>query len=167
MPEIMLSDGLPCQVRQAGLVELDEIGAGDLPDYLFYYEMVMAGGQKVFMPYDLDTLKRIPAEPTNDNPQPNTREWYELVEWQTYQAALSHREQWIAKWENHKRAIAGHILETCIDSADRQRIITADDLRAVLAAAIVPQITMEVIEATLASVFQGEMERHAVTLSLF
>lgn len=152
---ITLSDNEPCRVRVLGLYELDNKGRAILGPYC--YSILMATGQIKEDEYRLDLLDEIPKKP--DKPEneiePNSYEWYQLREWETYQAALAHESKRYESYEDHNSDIAHYILDNCLEPEDRNRVITPDDWRKVQAAAIVPQLTEEVIADTLRNTFPG------------
>lgn len=152
---VTLADGQPCKVRQLGLFELDGKGRDILGPY--QYTLLMATGQLVTDEYDLRALDEIPQPP--DKPaseiEPNTDEWEQLKEWETYQAALAHEKPRIESYEGYVNDIAGYILANCLDSADRNRVQTADDWDAVYSAALVEQLTERGISDTLRDTFPG------------
>lgn len=156
MPDIIISDGQPLTVRQLGLYELDGVG-GETPAPVFYYEMEMATGERVKMPYDIRRIETPPAQPDDPAPAKGSAEWFALVNWQTYEAAKAHYLNYLNALEEKLDAIARYILESCVNRADWPRIKTADDIRKIYAAAVVPHVAMEDIERVCAQSFQGAL----------
>lgn len=152
---ITLSDNLPCQVRQLGLFELDNVTTEIIGPYK--YSLLMATGQILEDEYDLrafDTPPRPPdVEPSKI--EPHSYEWYAQQEFETYQAAILHEQTRLDSYEARLRDISRYILEHCLSSDDRQRIITPDDYNAIYQAALTPLLTEEVLAEILSSTFQG------------
>ena len=150
MTQVTLSDGLPVEVRQLGLFELDNKGREILGPYV--YTMLSATGQFIEDEYV------IPTEP-DDIPQPpekpNTPEGQEqLRAWETYQAAIAHEKKRIESYEGWVSDIAHYILENCVQPEDRNRII-ADDWKRIRLAAVVPELTESGVADTLKATFPG------------
>ncbi len=155
MPIVTLSDGESCKVRRLGLFELDGIGSEVLGVYR--YSLLLASGQIVEDTYDIRALTYTPTMP--DKPaneiEPNSPEWFQLQEFDTYTAALAHEKLRIESYEEYVGDIATYILNNCLSPDDRNRIIEASDWDAVYTVAIVPHLTEEGIAATLRDTFQG------------
>lgn len=152
---VILSDNQPCPVRQLGLFELDGVGR-DVPGP-YRYSVLMATGQVLEAEYDLRTLTEIPKPP--DKPaneiEPGSWEYIQLQEYETYVAALVHERDRVTAYEGWAGDIAGYILEHCLSEEDRRRVVEPADWRKVQEAALVPQLTQEVIERTLRDTFPG------------
>ncbi len=87
--------------------------------------------------------------------EPNSPEWFQLQEFDTYTAALAHEKLRIESYEGYVSDIATYILNNCLSSDDRNRIIEASDWDMVYTAAIVPHLTEEGLSATLRDTFPG------------
>lgn len=152
---VILSDGLPCKVRQLGLFELDNVGREVLGVYK--YTLLLATGQIVEDEYDIRALTYTPTAP--DIPieeiNPNSPEHYQLKEFETYQCALAWEKQRIESYQGYCLDVTQYILEHCLNPEDRQRVITPEDWETVYQASLVPELTMEVLSQVLANVFQG------------
>lgn len=148
--QVILSDGLPCEVRRLGLFELDSKGREILGPYV--YTMLSATGQFIEDEYVLPTHPDdIPKPPGN----PNTPEGQEqLRAYETYLAALAHEKKRIESYEGWVSDIAHYILDNCLSLEDRNRI-QEDDWPLVRMAAVVPELTEEGIAQTLRDTFQG------------
>lgn len=152
---VVLSDGEPCRVRQLGLFEIDGVGRQIVGPYR--YSLLLATGAIVEDEYDLRALDEIP-EPPDIPPneiEAGSVEWYQLQEFSTYQAAMSHEKVRIESYQGYCQDITQYILERCLDPEDRQRVLTSDDWLVVYQAALCPELTMEVLSQVLADVFQG------------
>lgn len=150
---VILSDNQPCKVRVLGLYELDGKGREVLGPYR--YSILLATGQVYEAEYDLGLLTKTPVPPETPAKElsPDSWEWNQLKEYETYIAALAHEKLRLESYEGYLSDIAHYILDNCLDETDR--IVTPDDWRKVQAAAIVPALTEEVIADTLRDVFQG------------
>ncbi len=152
---ILLSDGLPCRVRQLGLFELNGKGRAILGPYC--YSMLLATGQVVEDEYELRALEETPKPP--DLPaaeiKPGSMEWYALNEYETYLAAMAHEKRRVESYHGYVDDVVAYILANCLKAEDCSRIVTPEDWDAVYQAALVPELTIEVISATLRDVFQS------------
>lgn len=154
---VVLSDGLPCKVRQLSLFELDGRGRELLGP--FRYSILTATGQIIEDEYNLRDLTETPTAPdipANEILQ-GTPEWYQLQEFDTYTAALAHEKLRIEAYEGYVSDIVHYILATCLSPDDQPRVIEVEDWDAVYFAALVPQLTEEGLAECLRLVFQGEL----------
>lgn len=158
MPVVILSDGLPCRVRQLALFELDSAGRQVLGAYR--YTLLLATGQIVEDEYDLRALTYTPTPP--DKPAneivPNSPEWYQLQEFETYRAALAHERLRTESYEGYVEDIAHYILENCLATEDRVRLVMPEDWQKVYHTALVPQLTEEGLAQCLRDTFQGYIQ---------
>lgn len=158
MPVVTLNDGLSCKVRQLGLFELDGKGREVLGVYR--YSLLLATGQIVDDEYDLRALDYTPTPP--DKPAneiaPNSPEWFQLQDYETYRAALAHEKLRIESYEGYVEDIANYILENCVAPEDRNRLIEKEDWQKVYHAALVPQLTEEGLAQCLRDTFQGYIQ---------
>lgn len=156
---IILSDNLPCKVRQLGLFELDGKGREVLG--IYRYSLLLATGQIVEDEYDIRALDYTPTPP--DKPAneiaPQSSEWYQLQDFETYRAALAHEKLRIESYEGYLNDIAQYILDNCLSEEDRRRIIEVDDWNKITQAALVPYLTEEGLRECLAQTFQGHLWR--------
>ncbi len=152
---VILSDGESCKVKQLGLFQLDGVGREILGPYR--YSLLLATGQIVEDTYDIRALTYTPTAP--DMPaseiQPNSPEWYQLQEFDTYTVALAHEKLRIESYEGYVDDVATYILNNCLSADDRNRIIEASDWDAVYMTAVVPHLTEEGIAQTLRDTFQS------------
>lgn len=152
---VILSDGQPCKVRQLGLYELNGKGREVLGPYK--YSLLLATGQIVEDDYDLRALDYTPHPP--DKPvtevQNGSLDWYDLQEYETYLAAQAHEKVRIESYHGYVDDIVSYILTRCLSADDANRITTPDDWDKVYQAALVPELTWEVITVMLRDTFQG------------
>lgn len=152
---IILSDNLPCKVRQLALFELDNKGREVLG--IYRYSLLLATGQIVEDEYDLralDYTPTLPDKPINEI-IPNSPEWYQLQEFETYRAALAHEKLRIESYEGYVEDIKDYILENCISKEDKNRLAEKEDWQKVYLAALVPQLTEEGLAQCLRDTFQS------------
>lgn len=155
MPTVTLSDGQPCKVRRLGLFELDGCGREILGPYR--YTMLSAMGVFLEDEYVIPTDRAdIPTDPGKPISELTLEEQDQLRAYETYVAALSHEKFRIASYEDRINDIAGYILNTCLDPADKNRVITQEDWEKIHIAAVIPELTMEGVAACLRDTFYGE-----------
>lgn len=152
---VTLSDGLPCRVRQLGLFELNGKGREVLGVYR--YSLLLATGQITEDEYDIRALDEIPQAPSKpaEEIKAGSAEWYELNEYETYLAAISHEKRRIESYHGYVEDITAYILANCISPEDSSRVVTIEDWEAVYQAALVPELTMEGLRQCLANTFQS------------
>lgn len=155
MLSITLSDGLPIEVRQLGLFELDNQGREIIPPYR--YTMLSATGQFIEDEYVFpQTREDIPKKPDKaETPE----ELDQLRDYETYLAALAHEKLRMESYEGYAGDIAAYILANCI--IEPNRIVTIEDWQAIYKAALVPQLTEEGLADCLANTFQGYIQGYA------
>lgn len=150
---VTLSDQKPCKVRVLGLFELSDVASEPLGPYR--YSLLLATGEIVEDEYIFP--KTPPAEPGKpfDKCEPNSTEYFGWMEYNAYQAAMAHERERTRDYERYLREINRYVLEKCLEEQDQGRITTDTDWQKVQAAAIVPQLTEEVLADTLRETFQG------------
>jgi hypothetical protein len=155
---IILSDGQPCIIRQLGLFETDGVGRELLGMYT--YSILLATGRVVEVEYNLRALDftPTPANVPKSELKPNTPEWEQQDEYDTYFAALAHEQKRIESYEGYINDIAAYILANCVEPQDRTRIVTPDDWQAIQAAALVPQLDAEGLARCLRQTFQSVIQ---------
>lgn len=158
LKSVVLSDGEPCRVRQLGLFELDGKGREILGPYK--YSMLLITGVVVEDTYDLRSLDEEPEPPSMppDKIEAGSVEWYQLQEFTTYQAAISHEKTRAESYQDYCLDIAQYILQYCLNPEDRHRVVTEDDWQAVYQAVLCPELTMEGVTACLRDVFYGYLQ---------
>jgi len=161
--EVTLSDGQPCRVRCLGLFELDAVGP-DIPGP-YRYQILTYTGQVFEAEYPLPDTP--PDKPDDEQPEPNSVEWRQLQDYETYLCALAHEEARTRAVEDWLNNCATYILERCLDEADRARLVDPDDYQAVYAAAAVPRLKLEDIGAALRATFRAEFGGREVLDALF
>jgi hypothetical protein len=148
-------------VRALGLFELDAVGPVIPGPYR--YSILTFTGQVYEAEYPLPDEP--PEKPDDPEPEQGSIDWRNLQDYETYQCAVAHEEtraQAVEDWLNN---CAAYILEHCID--DPARLVEPEDYEAVYAAATVPKIRFEDIEAVLAQTFRAEFGGRGVLEALF
>lgn len=141
--EVILSDGKPCRVRRLGIFELDGVGPALVGP--FRYKFNLANGQEVEEEYDISNITRPPQHPgvPENEIEERSPQWWALLEWQTYKAAVEHERKRVASVNEYVRTVSAYIAKHAISELDRQRIVDDADWQAVYEVALVPQITVE------------------------
>lgn len=150
---VLLSDNQPCKVRVLGLFELSDVAPKILGPYR--YSMLLATGDVVEDEYHFPAMP--PAEPETpvEECEPNSYEYSQWQEYNTFQAAMAHEKKRTESYEEYLRTVAAYIYNNCISEEDRARVIKPEDWTRIQQAATVPQLTEEVIAQTLRDTFQG------------
>lgn len=153
--EIELLNGDKIKVRRLGIFELDELES-NIPGP-FTYE-VKIGDEKHRAIYDPAKLKKIPEKPEIEDPEPGTKEYNDLIQFNMYEAFLAHVEkQREARYEYYKKVVR-YILDTCIAQTDRAKIVTEDDWNRVHTVALVPRITKELLAHTFRNTYRASYD---------
>lgn len=156
--EVILSDGEPCEVRRLGIFDLD--GEGPALVGPFTYKWTLADGTEVESPYDVHSIKNPPKHPgvPESEIEPNTPQYFALLEYQTYRAALAHEKKRVDSIAEYVRGVSRFIVDRCVAQADISRIQTPEDWALIYHAAIVPQITIEMVADVFKTTFQAQFE---------
>lgn len=158
--EIVLSDGKPCSVRRLGIYDLDGIGAEIIGP--FTYEITLLDGQKVNVEYDISNISNPPLHPgvLEHEIDPKSKEWYQLLEWQTYKQALVHERKRINSFVQYINDTSAYIADRCLTPSDKERIVDVVDWSSVREVALVPPLTHDllgqVLKETFSAVFEGK-----------
>jgi hypothetical protein len=156
MQDVILSDNKICKVRRLGLFELVDF-EGDLPKPFVFHTLTLTG-EVIEQEYDLQSIKEAPSKPDNLEPEENSKEWFELKEYELYQAALAHELKRVQAYQTFTQKVALYILDNCLIPEDKQRIAEPTDYTSIYHAATVPQLTMEALETELSSFFQSNIQ---------
>lgn len=150
MTDVILSDGEPCTVKQLGIYELDPLTPKPIGPYIYKMEVLGGVEEEVIFPLDrfIEKPPEKPSIPESDIEE-GSAAWFELRTWQLYQAALTHEERRNQAAQNLGEDVVAHILTRSIDPADIPRIVTFSDWQLVYTAAMVPQVTYELLRDTL------------------
>ena len=116
--EVILSDGKPCVVKKLGLFDLDGVGPTLVGPFTYTY--TLANGQEVTDVYDIHDIKTPPSHPNVPESEivPHTPQWYALLEWQTYRAAVSHEHTRQASVATHILDVSKFIVDKCVPVGD-------------------------------------------------
>ena len=159
MPIITLpSDGEPCEVKTLGLFDLDALAPNDAGRYT--YEMKLASGETAVIEFPLERYDEPPPKPEKPESEilEGTTGWYRLLEWQRYQAALSHEIRRADQVVGYVEDVAAFILEHCLSDSDKGRIVDQGDWEEVYSVALVPQLTIDLITRTLQQTFRAKFD---------
>lgn len=153
--EVVLSDGQPCKVRRLGIFELDSVG----PELIgpFRYKFKLANGQEVEEEYDISRISTPPAHPgvPENEIVERSPQWWALLEWQTYKAAVEHERNRLQSVTNYVNTVSSYIVKSCLAEEDRKRIVDLEDWKLVYDAALVPQLTPEILAETFKKHFKA------------
>ena len=152
--EVVLSDGQPASVRVLGLFELDTVGP-DIPGP-YRYSILTYSGQVYEAEYHMPDTPPVP--PDNPTPEPNTQAWKAQQEYDTWLCAVAHEETRTRATEEWLEAAAAYILERCLTTEDRARLVEPEDWQAVYQAALVPKLTRADIAHALSHTFRAEFD---------
>lgn len=149
--EVTLTDGKPLSVRRLGLFELDNVASDKVDPGPFFYPIELAGGAVQEVPYDLQAVIEPPTRPERNRGEAEYKDqlWFEWQEYDIYQSAKAHERLRLNIARERLQAIAQHIMDTCIESHELDRIETVEDWEIVQIAAIAPHVTMLHIEQAL------------------
>lgn len=156
---VTLSDGEECQVKRLGIFELDDIAPEDPGEFTYIVKDLT--GKEHEVPFDLDAWDEPPEKPQVDDYrelEEESPEWFDMLDYQLYQAALQHRKYRIMKVGEYYERVAQYVLANCLEPEDRKRIVTNADWENVYRAAMVPQLNMELIEKTLRSTYAASFQ---------
>lgn len=149
------SDNDPISVKKLGLYELDNVTPPAISGPFTYRREI--AGNVLDIEYDMSRYQEPPIPP--DVPEHEVKEgseaWYDWREYHFYHAALLHERKRLDATAEYLDRIAHYVLENCVKPEDRYRIVTEEDWRSVYSAALVPQVTQELLEETLRS-FKAE-----------
>lgn len=161
--EVILSDGEPCEVKRLGIFDLDGEGPAQVGPYT--YKWSMADGSEVESVYDIHAITRPPQHPgvAESDIQPNTPNYYALMEYQTFRAALAHDKKRVDGIINYVGEISRFIVDRCLTNpSDISRILEPDDWALIYHVAIVPQITIEFVAGVLKKTFSAHYEGNEI-----
>jgi len=155
---IVLSDGKPCDIKKLGLFDLDGVGPTMVGPFTYTY--TLANGQEVVDSYDIHVITTPPSHPgvPENEIVPHTPQWYALLEWQTYRAAVSHEYKRQDSVATHILEVSKFIVDHCVPIGDISRIQTDEDWDTVYRAAIVPEVTFELLQQVMKDTFAASFD---------
>jgi len=155
--EVILSDGKPCRVRQLGLFDLDGVGP-ELPGP-FTYTYTLLNGREIEEVYPLEqiSIPPVPPDVPSEGLVEGTPNWHAMIEWQTYKAAVVY-ERFVRQpaLSDYIEEVSAYIARQALDSEDIERLYTVEDWDAILEAALVPQLTIELLAQTFMDTFSAQ-----------
>lgn len=154
--EITLSDNLPFKVRKLGIFELDELRPKPLGP--FTYTMTVLG-KEYQAEFSLENWPTPPPKP--ETPEyaatEHSQDWYAWHDYKLYQAAMLHQSKRHEQMAEFIENVARHIITNACED-DTNRIVTNEDWEKVYEAALIPQLTVEILSEVLAQTYQAEFE---------
>ena len=157
MAIVILSDQQPLEVRQLGIFELDTLRPKPLGPFTYKMEIMGKEYDAVFNPLDYDTPPEKPEIPEHEA-VPHSKEWYAWSDYKLYHAAIDHQGKRHEMAGAFVETVAAFIFDNCIAPEDLGRIVTDEDWDKLYEAALVPQLTTEVLAQTLEKTYQAEFE---------
>ena len=162
--EVILSDGKPCSVRRLGVFDLDGVGP-ELPGP-FRYTYELSNGQLVEDTYDVSARSKPPEHPGVPENEIVERgpQWHALLEYETYKAGIAYEYNVrLPQTVHYVREMSAFIVDTCLTEDDVSRIVTEDDYALVYEAAVVPQVTMELLAGSFKHTFSASYDEKEIT----
>lgn len=158
---VKLSSGRWVKVRRLGLYELDRVPFEDPGP--FEYEYKLGNGQTVKRPYDISQWSSPPKPPTIPEAEclPGSMEQGLWQVYHTYEAAYAQRLKQVQAAEDYGHQISLYIVHNCLSLADQAKLKEPEDYLEVQRVALNLEITLQEVEAALASSFPGYMARPA------
>ena len=163
---ITLEDGSEIEVRRLGIFELDNL----MPDPVgpFTYKMKTLTGKEYDVEFDPNTYDEPPQKPdkAEHEVEENSSEWYQLLDWQLYQASIAHNHRRVEAMDEYNELVARYIINSCVKPEDVNRIVTEEDWERVYSAALVPQLTVELLEKTLGKTYEATFDGQSIFKAL-
>ena len=155
---ITLSDGGPCEVKRLGIFDMDNVGPTLVGP--FVYTIKMLDGQEVDVEYDLRKITRPPQHPgvPENEIDEGTPTWHALLDYQTYTMAVAHERKRLNSAVGLIMEQSRYVVDSAMHDEDIERVLTREDYLAVLAAALVPELTPEVIADSFKNHFNAYFE---------
>ena len=155
---ITLSDGGPCEVKRLGIFDMDNVGPALVGP--FVYTIKMLDGQEVDVEYDLRKITRPPQHPgvPENEIDEGTPTWHALLDYQTYTMAVAHERKRLNSAVDVIMEQSRYVVDSAMRDEDIERVLTREDYLAVLAAALVPELTPEVIADSFKNHFNAYFE---------
>lgn len=157
----LLSDGRLVEVRKLAFLELED--KIPYPDPGLYIHTYIVEGHPQQVAYGLDDYAEIPERPKKPlvEAQPGSYEAALWEQYNLYRAVLTHERKRQDIREQYLVDCAHYILENCIDTEGRKRVVTPDDYTIIYHLALCPEVTKGDIVAVLANTFQSHLEGQA------
>jgi hypothetical protein len=155
---ITLSDGGPCEVKRLGIFDMDNVGPALVGP--FVYTVTMLDGQEVDAEFDLRKITHPPQHPgiPENEIDEGTPAWHALLNYQTYMMALAHERKRLESMVEHIMEKSAYVVDSALEASDVERILTQDDYLKVLEAALVPELSPEVLADTFNNHFQAHFQ---------
>jgi hypothetical protein len=157
--DVTLSSGATIKVKRLGLFALDKVQVQPLGPYT--YAVTAISGETYTVLYDGARWKEPPPRPAGNERE--TREgtdlWYAWREYHLYQGWLAHERLRSESMVRYAQEVADYILTNAVAPEDVDTIETPEDWSLVHRAALVPELTEEVLSATLRTTFHSLVAR--------
>jgi hypothetical protein len=126
----------------------------------FTYKFKLANDEEVEVDYDISKISVPPQHPGVPESEitEGTPQWHALLEWQTYKAAVQHEQKRLASAIEYVIAVSKYIADHALAPDEHRRILDEADWRNVYEAALVPQLTYEVLAKTFEDYFSAHYE---------
>lgn len=149
--QVLLSDDKPIEVRRLGIFELDDLTPEPYPPFTYKFEILGETKEAIF---DYRSFDEPPpyAEKCEENDSNFDAYWNYMM----YQAALLYESKKMDHVAQFNELVAKYILEHCVDEPNR--IVEPEDWFKVYEAALVPQLTIEVIAKTLQKTYHAQFK---------
>lgn len=158
MTQTIITDaGDSIEVRRMGLFEINEVKQPHLRP--FTYTVTSVTGKEFEVEFDLDSYNEPPAQPDCDkfSAKKDDECWHRWREYDLFRASLAHQSRQFAELIRYKRAVAEYIIRNClVDMGDVHKIISLADWERVMGAALVGQVTQEMIVDSLRDDFNAK-----------
>lgn len=155
MVQVTFADGYTSSVRPLGIFELDQI---DRPSGRpFTYTMQFVDGETAEVELDPDDWDDPPEKPDTprDEIEEESADWYALRDWQRFEAARSYRNQQFHGTLQFLEDVTAYVLEQSLDAEAIPHVQTSEDWEKVYRAALVPQLTKDLLAQTLRQTYEA------------
>ena len=139
-------------ITRLTLFELDKLTPPNVG--LFTYEVTVMG-KTYDHEFDYNAFETPPEKPEGDIIE-ESQEWYDLNDYNLYQAALLHEKRRQESTEKYYENVAKYILENCIE--DPSLIVTEKDWIKLYDSVMIEPLTMDVIAQTLHKTYNATFE---------
>lgn len=158
MTEIILSDGLPAEIRTLGIFELDPLSPKPMGRYA--YRMEFVSGEVEYVEFPIERYKEPPQKPDipEEEIEPKSAAWWKLLTWQRYQAALLHEQRRLEQTAVYMDDVLDYIINNCATPDIVARLITDEDWDKFIWVAIVPQLTKEMLAKTMRTSYKASYD---------
>lgn len=152
---VVLSDGLPCEVRSLRLFELDDhVKLDVLGPYTYTVKMGSETHEAIYDGREWEEPPQKPDIPENEI-EPGSEAFFQLREYRLYNAWIEHEDRRIQDLARYCREIRNYIIDNCLEAEDAERIYDDGDWLRIHRAAMVPRVGEEEVAEVLRDTFPG------------